>query len=305
MFKVLTKHPFLNGWKLFWLVSTPLCCLMLWEMRSLDMSTPQAVSHMIGYSVRWSIPFIYLVVAASAVPKLFPGTFSRWWGRNRKYFGLMFAVAMAWQGLFIFTISTEFRDYYFEDVYLLRDEMEGSIGYIFLTFMVLTSFQFGRKHLTHAQWKLLHTFGICFLWAYPFSVYWWNLFYYGSPEWHDYIFYAAGFLAFAARIAAWGQHRQRTLTNNVRAANKATGAAIIFLALAFAVTGEFWQDPLSTFLLAPAWSDELILWLPFWPFEPFLPLILLGIGTWLYTHETSEINQSSPTRRQESLNSGA
>ena len=34
------------------------------------------------------------------------------------------------------------RGYYFEDVYLLRNEIEGSIGYIFLTMaMIVTSFK--------------------------------------------------------------------------------------------------------------------------------------------------------------------
>jgi len=42
---------------------------------------------------------------------------------------------------------------------------------------------------------LLHKSGVYFLWAYPFSVYWWNLFYYSQQRTLDYGFYAAGFLA--------------------------------------------------------------------------------------------------------------
>ena len=83
--------------------------------------------------------------------------------RNRKYLGLCFAVAMAWQGSFIFVMSMFFCDYYFEDIYLLRDELEGSIGYIFLPAMVVTSFNFGRKDLSPKQFKLIQKSGIYFL----------------------------------------------------------------------------------------------------------------------------------------------
>jgi hypothetical protein len=39
----------------------------------------------------------------------------------------------------------------------------------------------------------------------------------------------------------------------------------------------------SGFLLTPAWSANLELWLPFWPLEPFLPLFIIGLGTLLLT----------------------
>jgi hypothetical protein len=37
----------------------------------------------------------------------------------------------------------------------------------------------------------------------------------------------------------------------------------------------------STTLLSSAWSSELELWLPFWPFEPFIPLLVLAMGMWV------------------------
>jgi hypothetical protein len=219
---------------------------------------------------------------------LFPGPFPMWWLRNRKYIGLCFAVAMAWQGLFIFIMSNFFRGYYYEDIYLLRDELEGSVGYIFLTAMVLTSFQFGRKFLTSKQWKLLHKSGIYFLFAYPFSVYWWNLSYYENPQAIDYVFYWSGFLAFTLRIAAWGKQRQKTAKRNVPQGStplefKALGSAIIAFGVFVAATGLHWQEPVTTFLTRPTWSAKLLLWLPFWPFEPYLSLFIIGLGAALAT----------------------
>lgn len=258
------------------------------------MSTGAGVSEMIGFSVRIAVPFIFLVAAISSIQNLFPGPIPSWLLRNRKYIGFCFAVAMAWQGLFIFIMSTFYRDYYFQDVYLLRDELEGSIGYIFLPVMVLTSFHFSRKHLNPMQWKLLHKSGIYFLFAYPFSVYWWNLYYYENPDPLDYIYYWGGFIAFTLRIAAWGKKRAQAATKKAPQSRtplmlKVLGGAIICFGLFVSASGLYWQKTVTAFLTGPQWSADLVLWLPFWPFEPYLSLFILGLGTLLVTKIPSPV----------------
>ena len=290
--KAVLNNKAINKWRLFWLISLPMSVVMVIAMLGVDLSTGAGVSTMIGFSVRWAVPFIYLVVAASSVQILFPGPFPMWWLRNRKYIGLCFAVAMAWQGLFIFMMSNFFREYYYQDIYLLRDELEGSVGYIFLAAMVVTSFQFGRKYLTQKQWKLLHKSGLYFLWAYPFSVYWWNLSYYENPQAIDYVFYWSGFLAFALRIAAWGKRRLQVARRNepqgsTPLAFRVLGGAVIAFGLFAAATGLHWQEPVTAFLTAPKWSADLVLWLPFWPFEPYLSLFIIGLGAALVTGKVS------------------
>ena len=288
--KTALKTKAINEWGLFWLISIPMSIVMVVKMMGADMSTGPGVSSMIGFSVRWAVPFIYLVVAASSVQILFPGPFSMWWLRNRKYIGLCFAVAMAWQGLFIFIMSNFFREFYYGDVYLLRDELEGSVGYIFLAAMVVTSFQFGRKYLSPKQWKLLHKSGIYFLWAYPFSVYWWNLSYYENPQAIDYVFYWSGFLAFVLRIAAWGKKRQRAAKRNAPQSRSplaltVLGGAIIAFGLLVSASGRHWQESVTALLTAPKWSADLVLWFPFWPFEPYLSLFIIGLGVMLVTNK--------------------
>ena len=286
--KALLAHKATNKWRLFWLISIPMLIAIVVTMMGADMSTASGVSSMIGFSVRLAVPFIFLVVAASSMQILFPGSFSKWWLRNRKYIGMCFAVAMSWQGLFIFIMSYFFRDYYFENVYLFRDELEGSIGYIFLPAMVVTSFHFGRKHLSAKQWKLLHKSGIYFLWAYPFSTYWWSLSYYQNPVPLDYVYYWCGFLAFAVRIAAWGKQRRQVMDRNAAESStplalRALGSSIIVLGLVWSAYGLYWQERVTGFLTTPEWSADLVLWLPFWPFEPFLSLFIIGLGTMLAT----------------------
>ena len=286
--KALLAHKAINKWRLFWLIAIPMFITIVVTMMGADMSTASGVSSMSGFSVRLAVPFIFLVVAASSMQILFPGSFSKWWLRNRKYIGMCFAVAMSWQGLFIFIMSYFFRDYYFENVYLFRDELEGSIGYIFLPAMVVTSFHFGRKHLSAKQWKLLHKSGVYFLWAYPFSTYWWSLSYYQNPVPLDYVYYWCGFLAFAVRIAAWGKQRRQVMDRNAAESStplalRALGSSIIVLGLVWSAYGLYWQERVTGFLTTPEWSADLVLWLPFWPFEPFLSLFIIGLGTMLVT----------------------
>ena len=290
--KVVLKNKAINQWSLFWLISIPMCIVIVIAMIGADMSTGAGVSTMIGFSVRLAVPFIFLVVAISSVQTLFPGPFSMWLLRNRKYIGMCFAVVMAWQGLFIFIMSYFFREYYFADVYFFRDELEGSIGYIFLPAMVVTSFEFGRKHLSPKQWKLLHKSGIYFLWAYAFSTYWWSLCNglscYKNPVLLDYIYYSVGFLAFALRIVAWGKQRQQAVKRNVPESStplafKVSGGAIIVFGLVWSAYGLYWQERVTGFLTAPKWSADLELWLPFWPYEPFLSLFIIGLGAMLVT----------------------
>ena len=262
--------------------------IMVMAMMGRDLTIPEDVSHMIGFSVRWAVPFIFIVAATSSLQKLFPGPVPGWLLRNRKYTGLCFAVAMGWQGLFIFMMTNIHRGYYFEEIFYLRDELEGSTGYLFLAGMVVTSFKFGRRRLTSKQWRLLHLSGLYFLFAYAFSVYWWNLYYFEDPTPIDYVFYWMGFVAFTFRIAAWGSKRlkaaaRNTLDARVSAAFRAAGGVLIVFGLAAAATGLQWREAVSGFLLAPAWSANLELWLPFWPFEPFLPLLIIGLGTLLLT----------------------
>lgn len=293
-FNDILKMKAINGWNLFWFISVPMSFAIFIEMMNADMSKGEGVSDMIGYSVRWAIPFIYMVVAASSIHILFPSPVSKWWMRNRKHIGLCFAVAMAWQGLYIFIVSTYFRGYYFEEIYYFRDELEGTVGYLFLVAMVVTSFQIGRKYVNPMQWKLIHKGGVYFLWAYAFSVYWWNIFYYptlepySEPRVLDYVFYWTGFLAFALRITAWGKVRHVALMKNdsesrTPMASKILGGAIIAFALFASATGHQWYESVSAFITGTTRSEELVLWLPFWPLEPFLPLLMIGLGTYLMT----------------------
>ena len=282
------KNKAVNGWNLFWLITGPTSIAMLIAMMGTNLSSGEAVSSMIQLSVRCAIPWLYLAFAASSIQALLPGPLNRWFLRNRKIMGLCFAAAMGWQLLFIGWLVTVYSDYYIEEVYVLRDVIEGVLGYLFLVAMALTSFRFGRKYLKPRQWRLLHKSGIYFLWAYAFSVYWWALFYYQNPVLLDYVYYWSGLLACAVRAAAWSKKRRKLAEKDAPPisaplAFKLIGAVIIGFGLIAASYGAVWKEPVEGFLMGTAITKTLELYLPYWPFTPFLPLFIIALGTFLMT----------------------
>jgi len=280
------KNRAVNGWNLFWLVTAPVSALMIFSMTRADLSSGEGVSSMIQLSVRWSVPWLYLAFAASSVQVLFPGPLGRWLLRNRKILGLCFAAAMAWQLLFIVWLVTAYRDYYVAEVYVLRDVIEGVLGYLLLIAMTLTSFRFGRKLLKPKSWRLLHKTGIYFLWAYGFSVYWWELFYYQSPDWIDYLFYWAGLLTWGLRAAAWSQERRKLAAKTAPGSASRPvaiwlGLVLVGIGLIAASTGSLWWEPVEELLTGYALTRIPELYLPYWPPIPFLPLFVIALGALL------------------------
>lgn len=297
----LLKSKVLNGWGLFWLVSLPIAISMLVAMAQSQLDSGPAVSGMIQLSVRCAVPLLYIVFAASSLQVLFPGDFGRWLLRNRKYFGLCFAAAMAWQGFFILWLVTVYSDYYINEVYVLRDAIEGVTGYLFLAAMTITSFQFARKRLSPGQWRILHKSGIYFLWAYAFSVYWWALFYYGNPVWLDHVYYWAGFAAWGLRAAAWAkkkrlQRSREKAPETLPATFRYLGGGIIAIGLSAVTFGTPWRMFAEEALYGYPVTRIPELYLPYWPFEPFLPLLVIALGTYIVTRSGPTEIKHSETR---------
>ncbi|MEO1245331.1 MAG: hypothetical protein AAFX56_06550 [Pseudomonadota bacterium] len=284
--QTLSKHKSVNGWPLFRLIVVPTSLVMLAGMLLVDTWSGSEVSALIQLSVRFAVPWLFLAFAASSIQILFPGPLSLWLARNRKYLGLAFAAAMAWQALFILWMVIGYTDYYVDEVYVLRDAIEGVIGYAFLLAMTVTSFMPVRKHMTPGQWKLLHKSGMYFLWAYAFSTYWWSLYYYAEPVTLDYVFYWAGFTAWALRVAAWSKKRSKQARKsrpygNDQPAFALLGYTMIGAAVFAAGLGSIWRPAAENILYGYSVTEWLELYMPYWPFEPFLPLLAAVLGGYL------------------------
>ncbi len=201
------KQKALNGWNLWALISLPISLAVVVMMTTKDLSRPDDISSMIQFSVRCSVPWLYLAFAASSLKSLFPGPFSLWLLRNRKNIGLCFAAGMAWQLFFILWMVGGYFSYYTEDVYLLEDVLIQVPAYMFLFAMTLTSFRRWRSRISPRQWKLLHKSGIYFIWATVWTTYWYELYYYDDIQFIDYIYYWTGLLAYGLRVVAWSKKR--------------------------------------------------------------------------------------------------
>ena len=286
--KQILKNKTINEWSLFRLIAGTVSIVVIIAIMRTDLSGGEGVSSMIQLAVRCAIPLLYVAFAAGAIRILFPGAFGLWLLRNRKYIGLSFAAAMAWQLLFIVWLTSVHNDYYLREVYVLRDVFEGVIGYAFLLAMTLTSFKFGRKHLSPKQWKRLHKIGIYSLWIYSFSVYWWALYYYPDPLFIDYVYYWGGFLAWFLRCAAWRKkRRQQEQKKDPRSSTspvfRLTGNVIVVIGLVAVGTGLVWAKPTIDLLTGYAITRLPELYLPYWPFEPYLPIFLIALGALLTT----------------------
>ena len=77
--------------------------------------------------------------------------------------------------------------------------------------MTITSFHAVRRKMSRTQWRVLHWTGIYFLWFTVTDTYYYELTYYDDIQIIDYIYFAAGILAFAVRPAAWLAQRVRRL----------------------------------------------------------------------------------------------
>ena len=203
------RHKAVNGWTLFSIVVVPMCLAALLAMTAVDLSSSLGVSSMIQFSVRLAVPWLFIAFCASSLVAIFPGEFSRWVLRNRRMFGRCFATGMAWQLFFIVWLVVGHFDYYMEEAYDYLSLLEQVPGYVLLIAMTITSFRFGRSKLSPKQWKILHTGGIYFIWFVVWTTYWFELFYYDDIQFIDYLYYWAGFTAWALRMAAWTSKRMR------------------------------------------------------------------------------------------------
>ncbi len=281
----------INQWRLFWLISLPISVVMIIGMLRVDEWGGPAVSSLIQLSVRFALPWLFVAFAASSLQILFPSAFTRWLLRNRKIFGLCFAAAMAWQAFFILWLVLVYTEYYIEETYVLRDAIEGVVGYTFLIAMTITSFKFGRQLISPKSWRWLHKGGIYFLWAYAYVVYWWAIFYYQDPSRLDYIFYVLAFASCAVRFTGWRKKHVNKANRDVNhshlpALYRVGAWSMVLLGIVTAALSSIWRQPVEALLTGYSFTRIPETYLPFWPFEPFIPLLMIALGAWLSTRFT-------------------
>jgi len=124
-------------------------------------------------TARTSLFFFLMAFFASSFTKVFKSEFTRWLLRNRRYFGLSFAISHLIHLIFILILNHQMQGELFGS-YPAQIFLGGGLGYVFILLMSLTSNDRAVKRLGIRRWKILHSAGAYYLWFIFFFTYFGN-----------------------------------------------------------------------------------------------------------------------------------
>jgi DMSO/TMAO reductase YedYZ heme-binding membrane subunit len=149
----------------------------------------------------WLLAFV-----ATALAQLFPGSFSRWLLRNRRYVGLSFAAGFGWQAVFIAVLFALHSDYYWQELHNTADLILRMLSYLLLLALTVTSFFPVRRAMRPKDWRGLHLVGIWYFWA-AIWVSYADTVLAGDTRVVAIVFVVAGLLVLTVRLAAYLKKR--------------------------------------------------------------------------------------------------
>jgi len=161
-----------------------------------NLHSAHGLEHMILRSVRCALPLFLVAFTASSLATLWPGPSTRWLLSNRRYVGLAFAFGMAWHFTFV-----GYSIFLFGNPLNARATALDATGLVFLLLMTLTSFRWGARRLSPANWRRLHKTGVYVIWFLATYIYLGNV-----RGGGDRLHYAGLSLLLAAwllRVTAW------------------------------------------------------------------------------------------------------
>jgi hypothetical protein len=153
-------------------------------------------------TARTSFALFALAFTAAAAHRLWPGRFTRWQRRNRRYLGVAFAASHLTHAAMIATLAALDPAAFHVRVGEMS-RVPGLVGYGFVIAMAATSFDRSAAWLGRRGWRVLHTVGSFYLW-----VAFLNAFLIRALRMPGYWpAVGLGVAAMAIRIAAWAQGR--------------------------------------------------------------------------------------------------
>ncbi|BBH46067.1 ferric reductase-like transmembrane domain-containing protein [Pseudomonas sp. KU43P] len=147
----------LQGWRLFCLLSL----LVLFITAIALWAQPQwvdALRSAIRATARTSFALFLATFLASSLATLLPSTFSRTLLRERRFLGLAFAFSHAVHAVLIILYVQYFPEVFWQGRSAAAN-IPGSIGYVFVILLALTSSAAAVKRLGARAWKGLHSVG--------------------------------------------------------------------------------------------------------------------------------------------------
>lgn len=146
-----------HGWRLFSLLSLLVLiatALALWAQPQ----WVEALRSAIRVTARTSFAIFLATFLASSLATLVPSPFTRGLLRERRFLGLAFAFSHAVHALLIILYVKFFPETFWHGRSAAAN-IPGSIGYLFIVLLTVTSFPAAVKLLGARAWKLLHSSG--------------------------------------------------------------------------------------------------------------------------------------------------
>jgi DMSO/TMAO reductase YedYZ heme-binding membrane subunit len=150
-----------ESWRLFWLLALTVSVAICLGLPFADFHTWSGTEFIILHAVFCALPFFLVAFTASSLATLWPSRRARWLLSNRRYFGLAFALGMAWHLSFVTYATIAFGNRVSP-----RDLTLDFIAVSLLLAMSLTSFRYFARRLSLSNWRRLHKTGvytICFV----------------------------------------------------------------------------------------------------------------------------------------------
>ncbi len=149
--------PRYHGWSLFGLLSL-LVLLMTGLILVLNPDLLDATRMAIRATARTSFALFLAAFTASAFAVLMPSPFSKSLVRERRFIGLAFAFSHLVHAVLIYSYGQLNPEFWPGRTSV--GNIPGSVGYLFILLMALTSFKSTARMIGGRAWKVLHVTGL-------------------------------------------------------------------------------------------------------------------------------------------------
>ena len=146
------------GWGVFWTATAALAAMALLILANQGWGT-EGYRMVIRATARTSLAFFLAAFLASSLVALWPGGFTRWLRGNRRYVGLSFGMSHAIHLAAIVTLART-DPATFATLSTKGSIVTGSIGYVFIALLVVTSFDRMVAWLGPKLWQRVQTTGV-------------------------------------------------------------------------------------------------------------------------------------------------
>lgn len=147
----------LQGWNIvgFSAVVIATIVAVIWLVHGID---EQGMRMAIRATARTSCVLFLCAFVASALHRIWLTRFTAWLLKNRRYLGVSMAVSHTYHAIAILGL------WFVTSGSALKFDPLGTLGYIFLITMTVTSFKRPAAWIGQPAWKILHTTGMHYFW---------------------------------------------------------------------------------------------------------------------------------------------